>query len=795
MAAKNKILQKKLSKLNDLPFRIKISFEKIFEFWDEWAENESHINHLQAKKVLESIEHAPILRTRFSDLSLISKYKMEIEAILSCIFPEALTDNEIKAASLPFLPVFFNPTRRLKGILERAGEDFELMIRDFELADIYKVVGSIYLKAVYGVDTNYKQRIFFDIPDKATNTVKQYRAFFNADFSEFKENEKTIKLNQHQIQLLIDNYDDLSLWKKLVPPQSFDFIGVALITIFDVTTDQALSALKDKLLRKDVLHSLESVKKLEKNVGNFLGLPEIHLGMAAYDHEAKKIKSLGATNWSSILLKDQTELDRRDGFCQHAIDLLFKKDEKYIVSNITEEIANQSCTNKVFFDQNVKSVIIAPLSYGKQVLGFLELSSKKEGVLNSIVGEQLDELIPLFTVAMKRTLDEHETSIEAIVQDQFTSIHSSVSWKFFNAAEKILTAKRHGYSIEPDPIIFNDVIPIFGQFDIRGSSDARNEAIQSDLIEQLLLAEEVFIVAIKTNDLPIYKHLLHRLKLFRKDLKEQIHTGDEIKILEFMKEEIYPVFKFLNQENTDLKNVITKYESAVDQQLQVVYKQRKAYEETVTILNEKMSDYLDKKEAEAQEMFPHYFEKYKTDGIEYNIYVGQSLMQARDYHPIHLHNLRLWQLIITVEIERLVLNLKDSLAVNLEIASLILVDNSPLAIKFRMDEKQFDVDGAYNIRYEIMKKRIDKACIKGTKERLTQPRKISIVYSQDAEAEEYRGYLQYLHAKNYVGETIEDVHLQDLQGATGLKALRVDVMYINTEDSEIKELIKNASIV
>ncbi len=29
-----------------------------------------------------------------------------------------------------------------------------------------------------------------------------------------------------------------------------------------------------------------------------------------------------------------------------------------------------------------------------------------------------------------------------------------------------------------------------------------------------------------------------------------------------------------------------------------------------------------------------------------------------------------------------------------------------------MDEKRFDVDGAYNARYEIVKKRIDKAYVK-----------------------------------------------------------------------------------
>ena len=93
-----------------------------------------------------------------------------------------------------------------------------------------------------------------------------------------------------------------------------------------------------------------------------------------------------------------------------------------------------------------------------------------------------------------------------------------------------------------------------------------------------------------------------------------------------------------------------------------------------------------------------------------------------------------------------------------------------------MDEKQFDVDGAYNIRYEIIKKRIDKAHIKGTDERLTVPDKISIVYSQDKDAKEYLKYIKYLQSKNFLGK-VENLELEDLQGVSGLKALRAEVIY------------------
>jgi hypothetical protein len=98
-----------------------------------------------------------------------------------------------------------------------------------------------------------------------------------------------------------------------------------------------------------------------------------------------------------------------------------------------------------------------------------------------------------------------------------------------------------------------------------------------------------------------------------------------------------------------------------------------------------------------------------------------------------------------------------------------------MAIRFRFDEKRFDIDGAYNMRYEIVKKRIDKALIKGSDERLTQPGKIAIVYSQPREAQEYRDYIAYLQAAGELTEEVETLILEDLPGAQGLHALRVTV--------------------
>ena len=111
----------------------------------------------------------------------------------------------------------------------------------------------------------------------------------------------------------------------------------------------------------------------------------------------------------------------------------------------------------------------------------------------------------------------------------------------------------------------------------------------------------------------------------------------------------------------------------------------------------------------------------------------------------------------------------------LQTTQLILAQAIPLTVSFRRKERKFDVDGAYNIRYEIVKKRIDKVHIRDTDERLTQPGTIAIVYSQQKEVGEYLEYIDFLKNEKLLTGDVEHLELEDTQGISGLKAIRVQV--------------------
>jgi hypothetical protein len=725
---------------------------------------------------MEYLDNYPELREGFSDFSKLEEYKEQIDLVLEGLFPEILTDNEIKVATIPFTFQSFKYSNRLQNILKNAGDDYSFTARNLPERELYMHACVLILNVCYGYTIDLKRPFYFDIPDKNLGITKHYRVAFNGDFCQVIPTEDAPKITQEDVHLLLDNYDNIEVWKQKFPLESYIFKGFGIMNLFDVTFDETLSSIRENLLRSDD----NMVASLRKNLSEFFNIKDLKLGFSVFSKLDKKTCKTHIKRSESLIFHDEDEVACNEFFCNGIIDKIFVKKEEIAISDLERyrEHSGENSFYKRLKSQGINSIILIPIvaSQGRD-LAVLEIASPRAYELNSVNQQKLQDIIPVFQAAVSRASEDFQNTLEATIQEQYTSIHPSVKWRFYDAAEnyqKQIADQVENPEIEN--IVFDDVYPLYGQSDIKGSSIARNEAIQEDLTTQLDLAIKVLEAASNQENLPIYEELIFRVETYLNDTEEGLKAGDELGILQFLKKDIYPVFNHLKETNPALALLVTEYINSLDKNLKVVYDKRKAYEDSVNILNVKLAKYIDKKQEEAQEMFPHYFERYKTDGVEYNMYIGQSLVRDKAFHKLYLHNLRLWQLQNTYEMEQVAYNARKEMDHDLRVASLILVHNSSLAIKFRMDEKQFDVDGAYNIRYEIIKKRIDKVNIKNTTERLTVPGKIAIVYSQDKDALEYMKYIKFMQSKSCFGK-LEKLELEDLQGVSGLRALRVEVLY------------------
>lgn len=769
------------------PFELKVSFNKLLKHYEALAKSKDEFVSAKARRVLKTAKSFPELRDGFSNPNILKEREKEISVILQDSFSPVLTKNEIKTASVPFHDLIFNSSERFKNIIKTAGDDFELKIKNMPEDDTYIIACTIILDFCYGYNLNFKRPFYYEIPD-ANGVMRYYKILYNADFTEIAPKTNAPKITQSDYEMLLDNFDNLELWKEKFPPFSYTFRGFVISNMFDVTDDQSISNIKSSLIGDEKRKDETFMHKFHDIFQSLLGIKSIKVGFSIYNKETDTFERVHGIGMNSYLLADMETSKCADALCNWSYNRLLRE-KKYFsmsdVDNLFKKSKGKAPHIKTLYKQGFKSAIFAPIANELGLMGILEIVSEKPKVLNSINANKLEDVMPFIVSAVERSKKDEENLIEAIIQQECTSIHPSVSWKFRSAARQFLNDKqRFGTSAIFKKISFNKVYPLFGQIDVKSSSESRNNATKKDLILQLSLTKKIFDKLPNEEQLPIYEQIKFQIKSFTKEIKVDFKVDSEQQISGFFKTEIEPLFRFLQKKNKTIKDDIDDYFSKIDDDLGVIYYYRKNYDDTIALINKKMSSLLDEKQVEAQQMYPHFFERYKTDGVEHNMYIGESITKEDSFNIVYLYNLRLWQLQVMCEMEREFYNNQNEYPLSLDVASMILVFNQPLSIRFRMDEKQFDVDGTYNARYEVVKKRVDKAVIKGTEERVTQSGKITIVYSQKEDETEYLRYVNFLQSKSILDEDVEILELQDLQGVTGLKAIRVSILYHKKDDDK-----------
>ncbi len=776
------------------PLRLKISFNKLLEQYEQLVDSTDEIVAENARKMLAISEEYPELRDGFEELEKLETYKPQIAQLLRDTFSPVLTNNEIKAATIPFHKTIFNSSNRFKKIVEEAGEDFDLEITNMSDDQFYIMGCVVALQMCYGYNLDFRRPFYFEIPDK-NGITKYYRILYNADFMEVKPNEKALPITQNDVDELMDNFENVDLWKEKFPVNSYDSSGFIIANMFDATADVSISNIKSTLIKADKRQSESFMTDFYRVFQSFFNIPDLQVGFSVFNKEEQTFERVYGKGIKSYLLFDKDQTSCNDILCKGSYQALISDKTYFAISDVGKyyEMSKGQDPYKSLYENGIKSVIFAPIVYEDELLGIIELVSKQVRMLNSVVANKLEDIMPFIVSSVQRSKNEEENQIEAIIQRECTSIHPSVYWRFEKEAKNFIKSEYKGEKPVFSNISFDNVYPLYGQIDIKGSSDARNQATKLDLTEQLNAAKKVVNIAVQAEQLPIYDQLSYQIDRILHDLKNFFQVDSEQQISEFLHSEVHPLFKHLEKKSGDLYREVEAYYELLDDGLGLVYNHRKDYDNSVSMINQRMAELLDKKQESAQQMYPHYFERFKTDGVEHNMYIGESITKEESFNPLYLRNLRLWQLQVMCEMENEYYHMRSEFPMQLDVASMILVFSSPLSISFRMDEKQFDVDGTYNARYEVVKKRVDKAIIKGTTKRITEKGKITIVYAQKSDEIEYLDYVRFLQSKNYLDKRIEIVELEDLQGVTGLKAIRVDVLYGDEKSQKFytyKDLMK-----
>ena len=703
------------------------------------------------------------------------------EEFFSILIPEHISKNEYKAVVLPVKNTILFRSEKLNEIDCSVKES----IRFFDASPdtIYKLKAMVVLNSIIENKITLDNKIIFEFKD----TKGVYKTFFISnrnDFLKIYPKDSSSYPTTEQINSLLNDLDNIDLWKEIFPEGSWNVEGFCILTMVENTLENAVSQLKTNLLssQNDTLVNDESFKKIFRSI---FDIPDLKIGITVYDSEENALikTRYNDVEIDSFILNDKMSKTISEFKNDSLLKTSILKREPIFIQNLEQYSSSNSDSVllKVLLEQNIQSLIIAPIVSRKGIIGTIELVSETKYAINKKSLSRLKLILPIITNTLERSLEATANRIDAIIQNEYTSIHPSVYWKFKQGVRDFLNSDKNLEEYTFKDIVFKDVFALFGQIDIKNSSHNRQLATIEDIRNQLQLLINLFQSIIKENKILIADQILFELDKFVVEIENNFDTTSENTFKLYVESEVHPVLETMAFSESMTEKVKAYFEK-LDPKLHIIYDNRKAYDESVALLNKKMSSYLDECQLEAQKIFPHYYERYATDGIEHNMYIGASINPRMEFSPLFFNNLRLWQLKSLCETVYNFQKWKHILDFPLEVTTLILAFSSPLTIRFRMDEKLFDVDGSYNARYEVVKKRIDKSHIKNSEERITQENKITIVYAQNSEKVEYMKYLKYLISKGLLEEEIEKFDVEELQSISGLKALRVTIKPIPNQE-------------
>ncbi len=733
------------------------------------------------KYLVERFEAEPALLQPIHDNNLLSEHAELLELLGTSLFP-VVTDPEknIFTLAVPYQFSIFNESASFRKLFVDGEEHFILpenasdeYLKQIHCSLIYEHI----LEKFYGVKLNASTDLVYPVLDTATGMKRYYKLRYDRRFIDLQLKGELPPIQDCAVCLNTFRILDLDQQLKKMPLELFSAEGFGVWVAEDVTVQESLDAIKKILLRQESCDT-GIIAELKANIHALVGLNEVEVGLTPFvklngefvlDETCAKHGLMGR-KWKA---NDEESIRQY----RYSLGFLQERPEPMPISILDENLVQMATFLKDLYNDGMRSFLVYPVQDNDGLLGLVELASPVPNLLNLDVMARLEPAMPLISLALLKNRDVFASRIEKIIKEKFTALQPSVEWKFAQVAWESMHGQ-HDSAGAPitQNVVFENVYPLYGAVDVRNSSIERSVTIQKDTKAHLDLIDEVLDQLQPLMQLPLLEGLKFKNQNFRDAIETTtLQAEDEVRINEFFANEVSPVLQHLQKGNAKPAEIVNRYFDWVNDCGSYLYRYRNEYEATLADINEAVLQYLEKEEDTLQLSYPHYFEKYRTDGVEYNIYIGQSIAPNNPFDILYLKNIRLWQLRSMAEIARITHQLLPTLAVPLQTTQLLLIHSQPISISFRRDERRFDVEGSYNIRYEVMKKRLDKVRIKETLERLTQPGKIAMVYSNPKEAQEYQEYIQFLQSKKILNPGLELLELEELQGVSGLKALRVEI--------------------
>jgi hypothetical protein len=496
------------------PFRCELSLAPLITFWTQISAYHEFGRGPLPGVVREKIRQAPALAGVIDDPEIIARHKEVVDLMMSAMFPPAFWEQEYGAALFPFqLRAFYATSAFRRSLMNEDGTLQGRINVDHERLATIKVLLAyeLVLQRTYGIDLGVETPVIFTTVDPATSLDRHFQMQFDWRFVEAESVGPVPPLGDHVRQRLQAGLRDVDLLRELLPPERFVLRGFVILKAVDVTDQEVLSSLKRDLIDKESIVSHTRFHGLQEKLRTLFRRPTLHLGLAAVEGDRVLVLNDASGHEHACIYADSAH-HRTSEFAGSLYERAVRQGRPVIIDDLTAW-PDRTWVEDELIEKGARNFVAAPLHYQDKVIGTLELISPNPGDVNASHLPKLEEVLPLFSMAVQRSVEELDTRIQALIKEKCTAIHPTVEWRFRKAVLNGIEGQRTGaltVGTDMEPIVFEQVHPLYGLADIRGSSVQRALAIQSDLLTQLRHAAAVVEAALRVRSLPALDELRYR---------------------------------------------------------------------------------------------------------------------------------------------------------------------------------------------------------------------------------------------------------------------------------------------
>ncbi|MDR6567364.1 hypothetical protein SAMN05660461_2893 [Chitinophaga ginsengisegetis] len=752
-----------------------ISFESFISYLKQRIGEEPTVKARLYKEALTAFEASDIGR-RDIPLEETSQYSDLLEYVYACLSPAMSPEHQLAwGLSFPFLPTTFYGTDLIYQLLANNSPEYNYEVTRTP-ADYHRerlqLVYSLILQRLYNFQAPVKTEQHHAGVNTATGLLQYYAVAISTDFVEVTAKGELPDIDFVQLYTHFSEGGGVEILEEMMPLDLFRFRGFCVITVTDVTAEKAVENISGMRLSRTTLIDEKNYERVILSLKSLVRDTRIEFDLFPFlrvnDNPVYSFEKGGTGVLFAVWGESRLSPEE---FSRNA-KAFMSKPLFFFSGDIGKETRKEYAFLEYFREQGVKSLAIMPIFFMGEPVGAFAVHTWSDHSFDEKTLSLLEPAIGAIGQLLQIYIEEFNGEIEKVIKEKFTSIQPAVQWKFNEAAWYYLYRLKKNQPAVISNILFKEVYPLYGAIDIRNSTVERNKAIIADLDSHLSILANTLDVLRKYQQNDLLQEMIYHCQRWQQALlHQQLSPSDENALNRFLEEESVSYLQHIAAQYPNTRETIN---TCLESMAGNVNKD--ALEISMQLITQAANGYLESEKARLQESYPCYFEKFRTDGVEYDIYIGQSIAPDRPFNHFHLKNLRLWQLSSMVAITKLTHSLIAQMEKELFTTQLIFVHNHPIDISFRADERKFDVEGAYNIRYQMIKKRIDKVHIRNTEERLTQPDKIALIYSDRDDVDDYLPFIRYLQDTGVLHPELEELELEDLQGLSGLKALRLAVV-------------------